>query len=372
MTTESIYASLGVRPFINARGTITTLGGSIMPPAVLDAMVQASRHFVPLNDLHEKVGQRLARLTGAEAAFVCAGAASGMLLAGAACITGTDVQATQRLPEVGDRPSEFVISLVDSHTYVHQGFVVVGGRLVRVGTREAVTPEDYAGGVTERTAALVFFLGTQSREQLPAVIAVARRHQIPVIVDAAAQLPPRANLTDLTAMGADLVVFSGGKGLCGPQSTGLILGRRDLIQACALNSNPYSAVGRGMKVGKEEVMGLLKAVELFMAGDEDALIQEWESRCRTVAAAVADIDGIRAELEPPYATSFPPASPELHLHFGEAAPESAAGVIQALEGGEPSIVVDGAATSLTICPQTLQPGEAEIIAARLREILPQS
>jgi L-seryl-tRNA(Ser) seleniumtransferase len=366
---ETVYQRLGVRPFINARGTITTLGGSIMPPQVLEAMVEASKQFVPLNALLEEAGERIAALTGAEGAFICAGAASGMLLAGAAVLTGTDVEAIQALPDVGGRPNEFIISLVDGHTYIHQGFRLCGGKLVKVGTREAVTPEDYRAGISDRTAALVFFLGSQPREQLPPIIEIAHAHDVPVIVDAAAQLPPRANLTELTAMGADLVVFSGGKGLRGPQCTGLILGRKDLIRACALNSNPYSAIGRGMKVGKEEIAGLLTAVELFVEQDEAAVIRDWERRCLTIAEAARDVHGIRLEFRPPYSDRFPPASPSLQIHFSPNAPMTAAQVQQALEAGEPSILAGASPTSIRFGPQTLQDGEAEIIAARLREIL---
>ncbi len=373
MSSPSIYQQLGIRTFINARGTITTLGGSIMPPEVIQAMVEASRHFVPLNELHEKAGDRIAALIGAEGAFICAGAASGMVLAGAACLTGADSEAIQRLPDVGDRPNEFIISLVDGHTYIHQGFQICGGVLVKAGTPTQVSADDYADSIGEKTAALVFFLGSQPKEQLPEIIEVAHQHQVPVIVDAAAQLPPRSNLQELTAMGADLVVFSGGKGLFGPQSTGLILGRRDLVRACALNSNPHSAIGRGMKVGKEEIMGLLKAVELFVQQDEEAVIQEWEKRCQVIAAAVRQTKGIEAIYLPPYTNKFPPASPFLNLQFALNAPLSAPEVLKALEeGGEPSILVSGAQNSLTMGPQTLQEGEAEIIGRRLEEILGQA
>ena len=179
-----VYETLGVRPFINACGTITTLGGSIMPPQVVQAMVDASQHFVPLIELHEKVGQRIAKLTGNEGAFVCAGAASGMTLTGAACITRTDTEAIQKLPDTGDLPNEFVISMVDAHYFIHQGFELCGGKLVKVGTREKVTAGDYATGINERTAGVVFFLGSQSREQLPEIVAVAHERQVPVIVDA--------------------------------------------------------------------------------------------------------------------------------------------------------------------------------------------
>ncbi len=363
----TLYQRLGLRPFINARGTITTLGGSIMPAPVVEAMVEASRQFVHLNELHEKAGARIAELTGAEAAFVSAGAASGMLLAGAACLTGMDARAIAQLPEVEDRPNQFVISLVDSHSYVHQGFRVSGGELVKVGSKKAVTLDDYVAGIGPKTAAVVYFLGSQPLSELPALVAAAHERNVPVIVDAAAQLPPRSNLTDLPAMGCDLSVFSGGKGLFGPQSSGLILGRQDLIAACHLNSNPHSAIGRGMKVGKEEICGLVRAVELFFEMDEAAQVAEWERRCRVVAEAVEGLAGIEARFTRAYENKFPPASPLVHLHFGDA--QVADAVARALEEGEPSILVSGSDTALSIGPQTLLDGQAEIIADRLQHIL---
>ena len=272
-TANGAYERLGLRTFINGRGTITTLGGSVMPRRVAEAMVEASRNFVHLNELQQRASERVALLTGADSAFICAGAASGMYLSGAACLAGTDEEAVAALPDTGDRPNEFVISLVDGHYYVHQGFRVCGGKLTKIGTRQSVTERDYADGITERTAAVVFFLGSQPMEQLPGIIDIAHAAEVPVIVDAAAQLPPRSNLTDLPRMGVDLTVFSGGKGLFGPQSSGLILGRADLIRACAVSSNPHSGVGRGMKVGKEEIVGLLTAVEIFMEQDEEAVIE---------------------------------------------------------------------------------------------------
>ena len=366
---SSIYNRLGLKTFINARGTITTLGGSIMPPEVIEAMVEASRSFVHLNELHEKAGARIAELTGADAAFISAGAASGLLLAGAACLTGRKIEAIQALPDIGDRPNEFVISLVDSHYYVHQGFCVCGGDLVKVGSRDRVDLDDYIGGIGPKTAAVVYFLGSQPLNELPPIVEAAHSRNVPVIVDAAAQLPPRSNLTDLPAMGCDLTVFSGGKGLFGPQSSGLILGRRDLIEACHLNSNPHSAIGRGMKVGKEEICGLLRAVELFFAMDESSVVAEWERRCQIIGAAIAEINGIEANYTKAYENKFPPASPLVHLVFDGQAPKPASEVVRELEEGAPSILVGGGDESLTVGPQTLLDGESEVIADRLREIL---
>lgn len=365
----STYESLGIRPFINARGTITTLGGSIMPPQVVEAMVEASRQFIPLIELHERVGQRIASLTKNEGAYVCAGAASGMTLAGAACMTKDNVEAIQRLPDTAGLANEFVISLVDPHYFIHQGFELGGGKLVKVGSREKVTDEDYALGICDRTAGVIFFLGSQPLDQLPGIIAVAHAHELPVIVDAAAQLPPRSYLTDLTGMGADLVVFSGGKGLCGPQSSGLIIGRADLIHACALNSNPHSGVGRSMKVGKEEIMGLLAAIELFMEQDEEAVIADWTQRCLTIGAVADDFEGVDSVYSPPGVCKFPPVSPMQQLRFTDRAFITGLEVQKHLKEGSPSIEAGASKESIGFQPQTLQAGEAEIIARRLREIL---
>ena len=369
MPQNSLYERLGIRPFINAYGTMTSLGGSIMAPEVTAAMVEASKSFIPLAELQEKVGSRLAAITGAEAAFVSAGAASGVMLAGAACLTGTNVDAIERLPDLGDRPNQFVISLVDDHTYIHQSLRICGGTLAEVGSKDRVTSADYAAAVSDRTAALLVFLGAQSKQQLSEVIEIAHGHRLPVIVDAAAQLPPRSNLTEIPAMGADLVVFSGGKGIGGPQSSGLVLGRRDLVRACALNSSPNSAAGRGMKVGKEELVGLLRAVELMMERDESEKIRDWEEQCRQMAATVSAVHGVKVTYNPPFSASFPSSAPFLRLKFDDKSPVSAAAAVRALEDGQPSIMVGNAADSITICPQTLQPGEAAIIGARLVEIL---
>jgi len=366
---KNIYERLEIVPYINARGCITTMGGSIMPPPVVEAMVEASRHFIPLEQLHDQVGARIAELTGAESAFVCAGAASGMLLAGAACLVGTDQELIQQLPDTDGRRNEFAISLVDSHYYVHQGFRVCGGRLVEVGSKQEVSPADYEAAIGERTAAAVYFLGRQPDAELGEVIDIAHAAGVPVIVDAADQLPPRSNLTDLTARGADLVVFSGGKGLSGPQSSGLILGRRDLVEACRLNSSPHSALGRGMKVGKEEIAGLLVAVELFMARDEDEVAAEWERRCRHIGAVADGFEGLSALYHPPFSHRFPPAAPLIELQFTDRAPTAARTVLEALEKGAPSIVASGGDAHVRFAPHTLQDGDAEIIANRLEEIL---
>ena len=207
------YQQLGARTFINASGTITTLGGSLMPAEVLEAMRAAAGAYVDLPDLLVKSGEYLARRIGVPAAFVSCGAASGMQLAAAGCMTGTDVERVRALPNTSGWANEFVIGSVDPHAYIHQGIEACGGTPVRVGTSAALSTEEMVGAIGSRTAAVVFFLGSQPREQLAEVASGASERGVPVIVDAAAQLPPRSNLTELINMGASLAVFSGGKGL---------------------------------------------------------------------------------------------------------------------------------------------------------------
>lgn len=363
------YDDLQVGTFINASGTVTTLGGSLMPEPVVEAMVQASRSFVGLDELHEKAGEWLAAKIGVPAAFIPCGAASGMLVAAAACLTGTDTARILDLPNVPSGKNEFVISYVDEHTYVHQGFRVVGGVLVAAGTKESVTGDDLIGAITERTAAVVHFLGKQTKQQLIEVIAGAHERGVPVIVDAAAQLPPRSNLSEIVGLGADLVIFSGGKGIRGPQATGLVLGKPDLVEAARLNGSPQSAVGRGMKVGKEEIMGLLKALELYLAQDEAAELADWEQQMRLVAAAADGLEGVTGEVRRSDEGASWDIVPHAQIRIAGEGGKQASNVARALREGEPSIDVRLNEEGILISPMTLQPGEAEIVAERLRAAL---
>jgi L-seryl-tRNA(Ser) seleniumtransferase len=362
------YAELGVRPFINAAGTITKYGGSRMPAEVLAAMTAAAGAFVDLDDLHLRAGAAIAARIGVPAAFVSCGAASGIQLAAAACLTGTDRRAVARLPETDGRPNEFVISRVDPHTYIHQGIMGVGGTLVTAGDERSVTPEQMVQAIGPRTAGVVFFLGQQRPEHLPPVIAGARAAGVPVIVDAAAQLPPRANLTQWVAMGAEFVVFSGGKGLRGPQASGLVLGPEERVAAVRANANPHFAIGRSMKVGKEEIMGLAAAVDLFMARDEGEELAAWRRQSEVICDAVAGLPGVRASIvatEPPAAPAIVPR-PYVRL---ETAAMSEAELVRALDAGAPAIVARPTSFGVMFDPMTMEPGEEAIVARRLRELL---
>ena len=357
------YQDLGIKPFINASGTITTLGGSIMPTEVVESMREASTSFIHLNDLHERVGDKLAAMIGVEAAFVSCGAASGVQVSAAACLTGTDLDRVHKLPDTSGIKNEFIISMVDSHFYIHQGIEAVGGTLVRVGTRESVSAADMLGAIGPNTAAIVFFFGAQPKEQLAEIVPEATARGVPVIVDAAAQLPPRSNLKEIAGLGPSLVNFSGGKGMRGPQNSGLVIGKQEFVEAARFNSNPHSAIGRGMKVGKEEVMGLLTAVEVFLAKDEKEEYAEWHAQMEHIAQAAESINGVHAQVVD--AKQHPSVQITLDPSCGKTAEQ----VNSELRAGAPSIVNGGGADTVVFNPMTLMPGEEETIAKRLVEVL---
>lgn len=358
------YETLGVKPFINASGTITTLGGSLMSDEALDAMRVAAGSFIDLNDLVVKAGEYLANRIGVPAAFISCGAASGVQLSAAACLTGTDPQKIRQLPRTEGWKNEFVISLVDRHTYIHQGIEVCGGKLVRVGSEDAVTSADLIGGIGEKTAAVVHFLGKQSKEQLGEVIAGANEKGVPVMVDAAAQLPPRSNLTELVEMGVSLVTFSGGKGLSGPQDSGLVLGKKDYVEAVRLNSSPNSGIGRGMKVGKEEILGLVAAVDRFLSRTDEEDRERWHKQASVVVDAVKGIADAYVMAEGQDAA--PAFAPRAYVDLSD---EKRNAAMQALRDGDPSIVVRRSEKGLLIDPMTMQAGEEVVVAKRLVEVL---
>ena len=358
------YKDLQVRPFINASGTITTLGGSLMAEEVMDAMREAAGSFIDLIELNEKAGAYLARRIGVEAVAISCGAASGMQLCAAACLTGPNPDRVSKLPYTDGWKKEFIISLVDRHTYIHQGIEACGGQLVRVGTESVVTTEDLISGISDRTRAIVHFLGKQSMEQLREVAAGAMAKGIPVIVDAAAELPPRSNLTSILEAGASLVVFSGGKGIGGPQNSGLVLGTKTLVDAVRMNGSPYSGIGRGMKVGKEEIIALVNAVDRFLERTDETDWNTWNRRAQTIARALVGLPKVKAYVLSEGQPAAPDFAPRAYIEVEDAKAQE---VIRALRAGDPSIVIRSTTEHIVVDPMTLQPGEVEIVGRRLRE-----
>jgi len=372
----SVYERLGVKPVINAYGTLTYLGGSIMPPEVVEAMDEAAKSFVNMHELLEKTGRIVAELTGAEAGLITAGASAALVLATAACITGRDPESIKAMPYAPTFQAEVIIPEMHITPYA-MAFQIAGANLVHVGTRQAWTVQQMEDAITERTVALTFTLFTGvkgcSLEDLTPVVNLARRRGIPVIVDAAAELPPEENLRAVVATGADLVAFSGGKEIRGPNDTGLLLGRRDLVEAARMHECPNYGVGRPMKVSKEQIVGLVAALRLFVARDFRAQRDSWESIVKYWVEQFSGQEGVKVERVMPdplkheyYAQGWPKARLTLDE---KALGISAARVAELLRSGEPSIYASSHENVIALSPQCLQEGEEKIVARRLRDIL---
>lgn len=367
------FRELGLRPFINAAGTYTVLTASLMHPDAVAAITYASTAFVPLNDLHDAVGRRLATLLNVEAAMVTSGAAAALTLGTAACITGQNAEWIRRIPDLSDPAMKREVIIQKSHRYGYDHAVRnCGVRLV-----EVETAEELERAVSERTAMMLFFNDAAPRGAIAAdaFVALGRKHGVPTFNDAAADVPPTSHLSAYTDLGFDLVTFSGGKGLRGPQSAGLLVGRRDLVAAARLNASPNGdTIGRGLKVNKEEMLGMLAAVEAYLARDADAEWREWERRARLIGERAGARSGVRTEIYvPPIANHVP----HVRVTWSRAAlPVTAADVRRRLREGEPSIeIVPGGSTpdadvqELSVGVWQLQEGEAEVVARRLAEVL---
>jgi L-seryl-tRNA(Ser) seleniumtransferase len=345
-----------------------------MPPEVLEAMNAAAGWFVDLPELHRRAGKRLAELINSPAiedAAIVSGAAAGLTIATAACLTGTDRAKIRALPHLDwpDAPTEVVIQ--QSHvTGFAQSFRGAGPRLTVIGGAEGATPEEFTTAIGRQTAAVAFLGGGlpgnarfSTRTPLAQVVEIAHARGVPVIVDAAAELPPPEHLRRFSELGADLVVFSGGKGLRGPQASGLVLGKGELIEACRLNNSPNGSIGRPMKVGKEEICGLLAAVELYVARDHDADQRRWSADVGAVLDGLAGLDGVQGK------RIVARTIPQAELTFDGPARLTAADVAARLAEGDPSIRANVSGAALVINPHNLQDGEADVIARRLREVI---
>jgi L-seryl-tRNA(Ser) seleniumtransferase len=311
-------------------------------------------------------------------AYISSGAAGGIGVAAAAILSGGVRERAWDLPNTGGRPNEIVVLKTGRPNYMHQAAEMVGGKLVEVGEPGAATVDDFAGAIGPRTAAVlyvyVYVEATLAKAgagaaTLQAVAEAAHAKGVPVIVDAAAELPPREKLVRFHREGGDLVVFSGGKGIYGPQSTGLVVGRADLVAACLLNSNPSSSVGRGMKVGKEEIAGLVRAVELFLERDEAALFAEWRRRAALVADRLLGIPGVDARVTENDGRSRPPEAAVCYVTIADPKLGTGRAIADRLASGSPSIHVRPQPDGFFVCPMTLREGEAEIVGDAIAKVL---
>ena len=364
----SDYASLGIRRVINADATLTRLGGSLMPPEVLDAMRQAAGNFVDMYELQRAVGERLASLTRNEAAYVASGAAAAIVLATLAAMNKGDLPTIARSIESGETPRDEVI-IQRAHRIPYDPAIrLAGAHIIDVGNRLQTFAWELEAAITPRTAMIFYAAGehlTYGALPLSEVVAIAHAHNVPVVVDAAAQLPPTENLWRFTReLGADLAIFSGGKELRGPQASGLMVGTRAMIDAIAINGSPYQRLARPMKVGKEEMMGLLAAVERYVSDDWRARVNGYEE---TVARWVVQLDsvpGITAERLFPNEAGQP--TPRCRVTFSDESGMTGADAVRVLWDGDPRVAVAREGTrSISFTPELLGAGEEEILLERV-------
>jgi uncharacterized pyridoxal phosphate-dependent enzyme len=361
------YEALGIRRVINAHAMLTRLGGTRMPRPVVEAMVEAAGAFVDMHELQRKVGQRIAELTRNEAAFVCTGGSAGIFLSILACMTRGDLRAIARLPNLDGLQDEVVVHRAQRTPY-DPAVLLAGAHLVEVGNTTQTFAWELDAAITTRTAAVFYVAGrpfSQGALPLEEVVALAHARGVPVVVDAASMLPPRENLWRYTQAGADLAIFSGGKALRGPQASGLVVGKRELIEAIRENAAPHQRLGRPMKVGKEEMVGLMTAVEWFLAQDDDALMERYEAIVQGFVDRFSRLPGLRAERVFP--SDSPQGVPYAHIAWdAEACGIGVEDMRQHLLAGEPAIEVAPAPPDgISISPDTLEPGEDVVIADRL-------
>jgi uncharacterized pyridoxal phosphate-dependent enzyme len=377
----NVYSRLGVKTIINCRGTWTYLSGSLQFPEARAAQEEAGRHFVNMVELQRAVGRRLAELTGAESGLITSGAAGAMAAATAACIAGSDPQKIWQLPDVTGLKYEVI--MVGGRSAFDSAIRLAGGKLVLV-----EKPDDTANAINANTAMIYT---TDLREKLEREVAIAKEHKVPILLDDAAGIPPIDNIKLYAKMNLDLYTFSGGKGLQGPQCSGVLLGRKDLIEAALRNSAPYEgAVCRPMKVGKEEVIGLLTAIETWLSIDSKKLYSEWNERIDRIAKLVETVSGVHTEV---YIPNDGNRYPTLRVTWDqEAWGFSVPDCVQKLRDGDPVIevlsvdnpsLVQGVKEGiqkpnpkelrvknhLELVSMTIQPGEEMVVGQRLREIL---
>ncbi|MGB2667076.1 MAG: hypothetical protein WAK48_23945 [Candidatus Acidiferrum sp.] len=380
---SNVYSRLGVKTVINCRGTWTYLSGSLQFPEAREAQTEAGRYFVNMVELHHAVGRRLAELTGAESGIITSGAAGAMAAATAACMAGSDPQKIWQLPDTTGLKHEVI--MVGGRSAFDSAIRLAGAKLVLVDK-----PDDVANAIMPNTAMIYT---TDLKDKLEREAAIAKQHNVPLLLDDAAGIPPIDNIKLYAQMKLDLYTFSGGKGLRGPQCSGVLLGRKDLIEAALRNSCPYEgAVCRPMKVGKEEVIGCLTAIETWLNTDSKKLYDEWNGRVDRIAKLVETVPGVQTEI---YIPDDGNRYPTLRISWDqEAWGFSIKDCVQKLREGDPVIEVLGIdnpslvsavhegvdkpkpnakeikkQNHIELVSMTIQPGEEMIVGDRLRSIL---
>lgn len=373
----NVYERLGVKKRINAAANGTSIGGSIMLPEVVAAMQEAGRSHVSIPELLEKAGDRIAQLAGVDACTITNGAAAGVAVSVAACMTGSSNARVHQLPDTSGMKDEVIVQRMQINFYELM-IRLTGARIVPVGLANRTYPWHLEAAFTPQTAAVVHFPAYSPPTDLPIdrVVELAHARGVPVIVDAAAEFPPFSILSHYWKLGADLTIVSGGKGLRGPQSSGLILGRKSLVEACVMSGSPNHGVGRPMKVGKEEIAGLLTAVELWSNPEfEGQMFDRWRSRAGSMIEILTRVPGVRARTgDSPSASTglavHPDGLPFTRVEWDSEGIGKGVGQVMAeLWEGDPGIIVAETPSGILLNPATLEPGEAEIVARRVAGVL---
>ena len=366
-----IYRNLGVKPAIVASGATTMYGGSKLRPEVVDAMEKASRTMVNMDDLNVAAGKVIAEVTGAEAGLVTSGSAGGLVLQAAAVMAGNDPARMSQLPNSDGLKNEIVMHTAHRFPY-DQCYTATGATIINVGDGRRCHPWQLEAAINENTAAVAYlFSGFVSRRALPfeQVVEIAHSRGVPVIVDAASYLPPRANLQRFIEQGADMVQFSGGKAVRGPQGTGILAGRADLIEAAYANASPHQFIGRGMKVAKEEIIGLVEALRIFVNEDEDAENRRLAAMCEQVVDALIEVPGLEVSVKH---DDWDHLTPITVIKFTrDWSGQSRDEVNRAMSGGDPSIYLHDIYNpdELAVDPFNLDDAELNVVIRRLREVL---
>ena len=365
-----VYARFGVTPLINAGGTHTTHGGSMMSAEVREAMSLASESYVNLVELKRATGDFVAEVTGAESGLICSGAAGGLLLATAAVMTGTDANKIAQLPDTTGLKNEILAQHNNPSGYMkcHE---YAGAQIKLSGNEDGATSAQFEDSISDKTAGILYTFAygpARNGLSLKQIVEIANHNGVPVIVDGAAMLPPKSNLTRYIEDGADLVTFSGGKYIGGPQSAGLLAGRKDLIEAALLNSGPEMAVGRPAKVGREEMIGMATALQLFIESDDEQRMTAMKDQADHIHNRLKDLPGVTVSVEHDHLQFH---VPNCVIKFnGDAT--AADRVWQALHRGNPRVYIARVDGGLAANMVNLRVGQELVVADRLIEAINQS
>ena len=358
------FKELGIRTFINAAGTYTSMTGSLMPKEVIDAINYGSLEYVNLDELQDKVGERIAELLQCEYATVSSGCFGAMSIAMAGVMSGKDPKKIKQLPDTTGLRNEVILQ--ESHTIGYaQALTNVGAKLVKV-----KTAEELENAINEKTAMLWFLNANTDRGDIKweEFVSLGKKHNIPTFIDCAADVPPVDNLFKFTRIGFDMVAFSGGKGLRGPQSAGLLLGKKEFIEAARLHTPPRGeTIGRGMKVNKEEVLGMLAALELYLSKDHQAEWKMWENQIDLISESAKSISGVETTIHvPPHANHVPSLKIRWDQSKVNISPDN---VRKILREGSPSIETVGNKNEIGITTWMMVPGQENIVAKKIKKIL---